>query len=105
MEIALIGDRHTAYGFKLAGVKQTLLTDELKTSDIREVLKSLFDGFPVYILIFGLNKFIDAFPDHFFNVNPRLSAIDKLKYAVTINYPNYIGSVLYQGTPLFLTFP
>jgi vacuolar-type H+-ATPase subunit F/Vma7 len=51
MEIALIGDRHTAYGFKLAGIKQTLLIDELKTTDVREVLRSLFDGNTGVILI------------------------------------------------------
>ena len=51
MEIALIGDRHTAYGFKLAGVKQTLLIDELKTTDIRESLRSLFNGNTGIILI------------------------------------------------------
>ena len=51
MEIALIGDRHTAYGFKLAGVKQTLLIDELKATDVRESLRSLFDGSTGIILI------------------------------------------------------
>jgi vacuolar-type H+-ATPase subunit F/Vma7 len=51
VEIALIGDRHTAYGFKLAGVRQTLLIDELKTTDGRQVLKSLFDGNTGIILI------------------------------------------------------
>ena len=51
MEIALIGDRHTAYGLKLAGVKQTLLIDELKTRDVRESLRSLFDGNTGIILI------------------------------------------------------
>ena len=51
MEIALIGDRHTAYGFKLAGVKETFLIDELKTRDIREALRSLFNGTIGIILI------------------------------------------------------
>lgn len=51
MEIALIGDRHTAYGFKLAGVKQTFLIDELKTRDVRETLRSLFNGDIGIILI------------------------------------------------------
>jgi len=51
VEIALIGDRHTAYGFKLAGVKQTLLIDELKTTDVRESLRSLFNGNTGIILI------------------------------------------------------
>jgi len=51
VEIALIGDRHTAYGFKLAGVKQTLLIDELKTSDVREALRSLFNGNTGIVLI------------------------------------------------------
>ena len=51
MEIALIGDRHTAYGFKLAGVKQTLLIDELKTTNVREALRSLFNGNTGIVLI------------------------------------------------------
>ena len=51
MEIALIGDGHTAYGFKLAGVKQTFLIDELKTRDVREALRSLFNGNIGIILI------------------------------------------------------
>jgi vacuolar-type H+-ATPase subunit F/Vma7 len=51
MEIALIGDRHAAYGFKLAGVKQTFLIDELKTRDVREALRSLFNGNIGIILI------------------------------------------------------
>ena len=51
MEIALIGDRHAAYGFKLAGVKQTFLIDELKTRDVRETLRSLFNGDIGIILI------------------------------------------------------
>jgi V/A-type H+-transporting ATPase subunit F len=51
VEIALIGDRHTAYGFRLAGVRQIFLMDELKTGDIREVLRHLFDGNIGIILI------------------------------------------------------
>ena len=51
MEIALIGDGHTAYGFKLAGVKQTFLIDELKTRDVREALRSLYNGNIGIILI------------------------------------------------------
>jgi vacuolar-type H+-ATPase subunit F/Vma7 len=51
VEIALIGDRHTAYGFKLAGVKQALLIDELKTTDVREALRSLFNGNTGIVLI------------------------------------------------------
>jgi vacuolar-type H+-ATPase subunit F/Vma7 len=51
MEIAVIGDRHTAYGFQLAGVKQTFLIDELKTRDVREALRSLFNGNIGIILI------------------------------------------------------
>jgi vacuolar-type H+-ATPase subunit F/Vma7 len=51
VEIALIGDRHTAYGFRLAGVKQTLLIDELKTTDVREALRSLFNGNTGIVLI------------------------------------------------------
>jgi len=51
MEIALIGDRQAASGFKLAGVKQTFLIDELKTRDVREALRSLFNGNIGIILI------------------------------------------------------
>ena len=51
MEIALIGDRHTVHGFRLAGIKRTFLIEELKTSDIRETLRSLFNGDIGLILI------------------------------------------------------
>ena len=51
MEIALIGDKHTAHGFKLAGVKQTFLIDELKSADAGEALRSLFNGNIGIILI------------------------------------------------------
>jgi len=39
MEIALIGDKHTIYGFRLAGIKKTFLIEESKQEDIREILK------------------------------------------------------------------
>ncbi len=51
MEIALIGDRHTAYGFRLAGIKKTLLVEDLVRADTREVLRSLFDGTIGIVLI------------------------------------------------------
>ncbi len=41
MEIALIGDRHTVYGFRLAGIRKTFLMEEI-SQDIRETLKGLF---------------------------------------------------------------
>jgi len=44
MEIAVIGDRHTAYGFRLAGIKKAFLIEELRGKDIRGTLRSLFDG-------------------------------------------------------------
>jgi vacuolar-type H+-ATPase subunit F/Vma7 len=51
MEIALIGDRHTSYGFRLAGIKRTFLIEELKTKDMRETLRSLYIGNIGIILI------------------------------------------------------
>ena len=44
MEIALIGDRHTVHGFRLAGIRKTFLVEEIRQRDIRGVLKNLFDG-------------------------------------------------------------
>jgi V/A-type H+-transporting ATPase subunit F len=44
MEIALIGDRHTAYGFRLAGIRKTFLMEEIRREDIREILRGLFDS-------------------------------------------------------------
>ena len=44
MEIALIGDRHTVHGFRLAGIRKTFLMEEIRQRDIRGVLKGLFDG-------------------------------------------------------------
>jgi V/A-type H+-transporting ATPase subunit F len=51
MEIALIGDRHTAYGFRLAGIKKTLLVEDLLRADTRNVLRGLFDGTTCIVLI------------------------------------------------------
>ena len=43
MEIALIGDRHTVYGFRLAGIRKTFVIEEIRQEDIRGILKGLFD--------------------------------------------------------------
>jgi len=43
MEIALIGDRHTVYGFRLAGIRKTFLIEQIRQEDIRGVLNGLFD--------------------------------------------------------------
>ncbi len=43
MEIALIGDRHTVHGFRLAGIRKAFLMDEVR-GDIRGIVKGLFDG-------------------------------------------------------------
>jgi vacuolar-type H+-ATPase subunit F/Vma7 len=51
MEIALIGDKHTIYGFRLAGMKKTFLIEDRRTEDIREILKSLFEDSIALILI------------------------------------------------------
>jgi len=42
MEIALIGDRHTVYGFRLAGIRKTFLMEEIRKEGAREILKELF---------------------------------------------------------------
>jgi V/A-type H+-transporting ATPase subunit F len=42
MEIALIGDRDTVRGFRLAGIRKTFLMEE-SPQDIRETLKGLFN--------------------------------------------------------------
>jgi V/A-type H+-transporting ATPase subunit F len=42
MEIAVIGDRDTVYGFRLAGIRKTFLMEETP-QDIRETLKRLFN--------------------------------------------------------------
>ncbi|MFW6146967.1 MAG: V-type ATP synthase subunit F [Thermodesulfobacteriota bacterium] len=44
MEIALIGDRHTVHGFRLAGIRRTFLIDEIRSGDIRALLRELFSG-------------------------------------------------------------
>jgi len=43
MEIALIGDRHTVYGFRLAGIRKTFVIEQIRQEDIRGILKGLFD--------------------------------------------------------------
>jgi len=42
MDIALIGDRYTVHGFRLAGIRRTFLIDEARTGDIRGLLRKLF---------------------------------------------------------------
>ncbi|NVM24311.1 MAG: V-type ATP synthase subunit F [Desulfobacterales bacterium] len=51
MEIALIGDRHTVYGFRLAGIKKTFLMEEIRQEDIRGILKGLFSDNVALILV------------------------------------------------------
>jgi len=51
MEIALIGDRHTVYGFRLAGIRRTFLIDEVRTRDTREFIRELFSGEIALLLI------------------------------------------------------
>lgn len=51
MEVALIGDKHTIYGFRLAGIKKTFLIEERGKEDIRGILKGLFEGSTALILI------------------------------------------------------
>jgi V/A-type H+-transporting ATPase subunit F len=42
MEVALIGDRHTVYGFRLAGIRKTFMMEEIRKEGVREILKELF---------------------------------------------------------------
>jgi len=51
MKIALIGDKHTIYGFKLAGIKKTFLIEDSRQEDIRGILKGLFEDSTALILI------------------------------------------------------
>lgn len=51
MEIALIGDKHTIYGFRLAGIKKTFLIEDSRQEDIRGILKGLFEDSAALILI------------------------------------------------------
>lgn len=51
MEIALIGDKHTIYGFRLAGIKKTFLLEDIRREDIRGILKGLFEDSIALILI------------------------------------------------------
>jgi vacuolar-type H+-ATPase subunit F/Vma7 len=51
MEIALIGDKHTIYGFRLAGIKKTFLIEDSRQEHIRGILKGLFEDSTALILI------------------------------------------------------
>lgn len=44
MEIALIGERHTVHGFRLAGIRRAFLIDEARKGDMRALLRELFSG-------------------------------------------------------------
>jgi len=43
MEIALIGDRHTVYGFRLAGIRKTFAMEDMGHEDMRGIVKGLFE--------------------------------------------------------------
>ena len=51
MDIALIGDRHTVYGFRLAGVKNTFVVEEVRRDEIRETLRKAFAGSTCILLV------------------------------------------------------
>ena len=51
MEIALIGDRHTIHGFRLAGIRRTFLIDEARKGDMRALLRELYGGEVALMLI------------------------------------------------------
>ena len=51
MEIAVIGDRHTVCGFKLAGIGKTFRMEDLREAGVRAVLRELFDGTVGIILV------------------------------------------------------
>lgn len=51
MEIALIGDKHTVNGFRLAGIQRTFLIHEVQSGDIRGLLRELFSGEVALMLI------------------------------------------------------
>jgi vacuolar-type H+-ATPase subunit F/Vma7 len=51
MEIALIGDKYTVHGFKLAGIRRALLIDEVQKGDVRGTLRGLFGGEVALLLI------------------------------------------------------
>ncbi|MBW1689143.1 MAG: V-type ATP synthase subunit F [Deltaproteobacteria bacterium] len=51
MEIALIGERHTVHGFRLAGIRRAALIDEARKGDMRALLKELFSGEVALLLI------------------------------------------------------
>jgi vacuolar-type H+-ATPase subunit F/Vma7 len=51
MDIALLGDRYTVHGFRLAGIRRTFLIDEARTGDIRGLLRKLFSGEIALLLI------------------------------------------------------
>ena len=51
MEIALIGDRHTVHGFRLAGIRRAFLIDEARKGDMRALLREFFSGEVALMLI------------------------------------------------------
>jgi vacuolar-type H+-ATPase subunit F/Vma7 len=51
MEIVLLGDRHTVYGFKLAGIRRAFPIEEARGRDMRGLLRDLFSGGVALILV------------------------------------------------------
>jgi len=79
MEIALIGDKHTIYGFRLAGIKKTFLIEDSRQEDIRGILKGLFEDNTALILITdrkGVMPIILQIPD---SGGPSISKADPMR--------------------------
>jgi len=94
MEIALIGDRHTVYGFRLAGLRKTFLTEDMEQEDTRRILRELYGGNIGIILI--TEKIAEK-------IRNLLKEADRFRKGITpiiVEIPDSGGPLINKADPL-----
>ncbi|MBW1672460.1 MAG: V-type ATP synthase subunit F [Deltaproteobacteria bacterium] len=94
MEIALIGDKHTIYGFRLAGIKKTFLIEDSRQEDIRGILKGLFEDSTALILI--TEKIAEEIRD----ILKEMDRFRKGIMPIILQIPDSGGPLISKGDPM-----
>jgi len=94
MEIALIGDRHTVYGFRLAGLRKTLLTEDMEQENIRRIVRDLYGGDTGIILI------TEKVADRIRNILREVDRFRKGIMPIIVEIPDSGGPLISKADPL-----
>jgi len=94
MEIALIGDRHTVYGFRLAGIRRTLLMEDIRQEDVRGMLKGLFDEGIGIILV------TEKVAEEIRNILEEVSRFRKGIMPIVVEIPDSGGPMVKKSDPM-----